>query len=112
MEPKQEFPSGQDGSHSQSLHRICFILLNKAFIDLYHQYSEVPRYMVASKNIVSFFYLLIHLSTLGRTGGGGSTTLLSQVYSYFFLFSVAVRFFPRAHCETSLVLVSCYVYEV
>ena len=30
--------------------------LNKAFIDLY-QYSKLLRYMVAFKNIVSFFYL-------------------------------------------------------
>ena len=65
--------------------------LNKAFIDLY-QYSKVLRYMLAFKNIVSFFYLWIHSIPLGRTrGGGGGVTALSEVYLSFFLFSVAVR---------------------
>ena len=66
--------------------------LNKAFIDLY-QYSKVLRYMLAFKNIVSFFYLWIHSIPLGRTRGGGvgGVTALSEVYLSFFLFSVAVR---------------------
>ena len=68
--------------------------LNKAFIDLY-QYSKVLRYMLAFKNIVSFFYLWIHSIPLGRTrgggGAGGGVTALSEVYLSFFLFSVAVR---------------------
>ena len=47
--------------------------LKKAFIDLY-QYSKLLRYMVAFKNIVSFFYLKIHSissDVRGGVGGGG-----------------------------------------
>ena len=85
--------------------------LNKAFIDLY-QYRKVLRYMVAFENIASLFYLLIHLIPLGRTSGGGVCHLpLGSLFELFPVFS-SCSFTSRAHFETSLVMVSYYVYEI
>ena len=85
--------------------------LNKAFIDLY-QYRKVLRYMLAFENIASLFYLLIHLIPLGRTSGGGVCHLpLGGLFELFPVFS-SFSFTSRAHFETSLVMVSYYVYEI
>ena len=83
--------------------------LKKAFIDLY-QYSKLLRYMVAFKNIVSFFYLKIHSissDVRGGVGGGGCHPPLGGLFELFPVFS-SCPFIPRAHFETSLVMVSYY----
>ena len=58
------------------------------------------------KVIMTYDYL-----TLGRTRGGGGSGCHPDKASVADVFS-SYSFFPRAHFELSLVMVSCYDYKI